>query len=73
MIITLIIIFIYFCIIFLLAINIHPWSNLGTIVFIVIYNLIFLLLAWSIVQTIRTDPGRVPIQWVPPFLFRVSV
>ena len=59
-----IIIFIYFCIVKLLVLDIHPWTPVGTIVFLIIYNVIFILLIWSIVQTIKTDPGRVPIQWV---------
>lgn len=58
-----IIIFIYFCVIKLLILDIHPWSDTSTAVFLIFYNLIFVLLAWSIIQTIRTDPGRVPIQW----------
>ena len=68
-----IIIFIYICVVKLLLLDIHPWSNGGTAVFLIIYNIIFLLLIWSIVQTIRTDPGRVPLQWVDSMLFRVSV
>lgn len=61
-----IIVFIYFCVVKLLILDIHPWSDAGTTVFLIFYNFIFVLLLWSIVQTIRTDPGRVPIQWVPP-------
>lgn len=58
-----IIVFIYFCVVKLLILDIHPWSDTSTAVFLIFYNLIFVLLLWSIVQTIRTDPGRVPIQW----------
>jgi len=63
-IISVIIVFLYICIVKLLLLDLHPWSSLGTIIFLVIYNIIFLLLLWSIIQTIRTDPGRVPLQWV---------
>ena len=66
-----IIVFIYFCVVVLLVLDIHPWSNFGTALFLIVYNLIFILLIWSMVQTIRTDPGRVPLQWVPLFLVRV--
>ena len=62
--ITGIIVFIYFAIVVLLVLDIHPWSNLGAAIFLIVYNIIFILLVWSIVQTIRTDPGRVPLQWV---------
>lgn len=71
-IISIIIIFIYFCIVKLLVLDIHPWTSFGTVFFLVVYNLIFLLLVWSMVQTIRTDPGRVPIQWVLPSSLRAS-
>lgn len=64
-IISAIIVFIYFCIVFLLTLSIRPFSNFGTALFLIVYNLIFILLIWSMVQTIRTDPGRVPLQWVP--------
>jgi hypothetical protein len=59
-----IIIFIYLCIAKFLLLDIHPWGNGVTTIFLVFYNIIFVLLLWSIVQTIRIDPGRVPIQWV---------
>lgn len=69
-IITAIIVFIYFCVVVLLVLDIRPWTNVGTAFFLIVYNLIFILLIWSMVQTIRTDPGRVPLQWVPLSLFR---
>ena len=69
-IIVIIIIFIYFCIVKLLIFDVRPWSNPAIIAFLILYNLIFILLIWSMVQTIRTDPGRVPIQWVNQLIRR---
>ena len=63
-IISLIIGFIYFCVVVLLVSGIRPWNDGSTGFFLVVYHLVFILLLWSMVQTIRTDPGRVPIQWV---------
>lgn len=71
-IISAIIIFIYFCVVKLLVLDIHPWGAGSTGFFLVLYHLIFVLLLWSIIQTIRTDPGRVPIQWVSHHLLRAS-
>ena len=59
-----IIVFLYVCIVKLLVLDLHPWSPVATVIFLVLYNIIFILLLWSMVQTIRTDPGRVPLQWV---------
>ena len=56
--------FIYFCIVKLLVIDMHPWESGSAIAFLIIYHIVFVLLVWSIVQTIRIDPGRVPLQWV---------
>jgi hypothetical protein len=34
------------------------------IIFLLLYHVVFILLVWSIVETIQTDPGKVPHQWV---------
>jgi hypothetical protein len=57
-------IFITFSFAKLLVIDIHPFGDMGTTVFLIVYAIVFLLLAWSITQAIRRDPGKVPLQWV---------
>lgn len=71
-IISLLIIIIAFSFIKLLAIDLHPWGDIPTTIFLVVYGLVFLLLVWSITQAIRRDPGKVPLQWVISIAFRVS-
>lgn len=56
----------------LLVLDIHPWGNTATAIFLVIYAIVFVLLTWSIVQSIRRDPGKVPLQWVLVVISRGS-
>jgi hypothetical protein len=62
--ISLILIFIYVCFVKLLVLDLHPFPDVFTVIFIVFYHLVIVLLVWSIVEAIRRDPGKVPIQWV---------
>lgn len=64
--------FLYVCIVILLVLGLRPWSPPATVIFLALYNIIFIFLLWSMVQTIRTDPGRVPLQWVRTARFRGS-
>lgn len=66
-IISLILIFIYVCFFKLLVLDLHPFASVPTIIFIIVYHIVVLLLIWSIIEAIRRDPGKVPIQWVDPF------
>lgn len=63
-IISVIILYISFCFVYLLVMDIQPWGSTATTIFIIIYLLVFFLLVWSIYEAIRTDPGKVPLQWV---------
>jgi len=65
--ISLILIFIYICFVKLLVIDLHPFGNVLTVIFIVVYHIVLILLVWSIIEAIRRDPGKVPIQWVNHF------
>jgi uncharacterized membrane protein YjfL (UPF0719 family) len=56
--------FIYFSFIKLLVLDIHPWGETATVIFLIVYHIIFLLLVWSMIEAIRKDPGKVPSQWV---------
>lgn len=38
-------------------------ESIGVMAMLVFFNLIFILLVWSFVQTMTTDPGQVPVFW----------
>ena len=48
---------------FMTLLNPHPYSNAGRIAALVVFHLLFIMLAWSMIQSIISDPGRVPIYW----------
>lgn len=47
-----------------MLIDLSNWNKVTLVIFLIIYHIIFVLLLWSIISTIRTDPGKVPVQWV---------
>ncbi|KAL4510762.1 hypothetical protein ABPG72_004916 [Tetrahymena utriculariae] len=57
-----IICFIYFCNVKLVWIDRRP-SNFWTYLYLIIFNLFSFMLAWSLIVTMFTDPGRVPQNW----------
>ena len=38
-------------------------ESIGVMTLLVFFKLIFILLVWSFVQTMTTDPGQVPVFW----------
>ena len=63
-IIALIIVYIYVSFQIILVLKLHPWANAPTYIFMIIANIIFILLVWSIIMALSKDPGKVPLQWV---------
>ncbi|EAS03868.4 DHHC zinc finger protein (macronuclear) [Tetrahymena thermophila SB210] len=57
-----IICFIYFCNVKLVWIDRRP-SNFWTYLYLIIFNVFSFMLAWSLIVTMFTDPGRVPQNW----------
>jgi hypothetical protein len=47
-----------------MVIDISKWNIVSLTIFMIIYHVILVLLLWSIVMTMSTDPGKVPVQWV---------
>jgi len=54
----------YFTFIKLLVIDLQPWPPIPMIAFIIVYHVFLILLIWSLIMTIKKDPGLVPIHWV---------
>lgn len=48
---------------FMQFLNPHPYSENARIAALLIFHLFFLMLAWSMIQSVISDPGRVPIYW----------
>lgn len=48
---------------FLTNLNPHPFSQGGRMLSLILFHLCFIMLMWSMVQSIISDPGRVPIYW----------
>ena len=38
-------------------------ESIGVLVMLIFFNLLFVMLVWSWVQTMTTDPGQVPVFW----------
>jgi hypothetical protein len=38
-------------------------QSIWVMLMLVVFNLIFVLLVWSFIQTMTTDPGQVPVFW----------
>jgi hypothetical protein len=47
-----------------MVIDISSWNTLSLVMFLTVYHISLLMLIWSLISTIRTDPGKVPHQWV---------
>jgi hypothetical protein len=47
-----------------MVIDLSKWNQVGLIIFMLIYHCNVIMLLWSIVMTMSTDPGKVPVQWV---------
>ena len=45
------------------VINIFTIDKEKTITFLTFYNIICFLLIWSLIKTMISDPGRVPLYW----------
>ena len=50
----------YFVFVYEYMINLKPAPY---IILLVVFHILFLLLAWSMIKSILGDPGRVPIYW----------
>lgn len=63
-IISLIMVYLYICFVWLMIVDLSHWNKGVLITFLIIYHIIFILLLWSMISTIKTDPGKVPVRWV---------
>ena len=67
-----VIVFLYFTFVKLLIIDMDPWPSFVMALFLIVYHIFVILLIWSLIMTIKKDPGLVPIHWVSILSFRDS-
>ncbi len=44
----------------------HSAESMLAAAVVIIWHFLMIMFLWSLLQTLITDPGRVPIYWVPP-------
>ena len=69
--ICLIIIFLYIAFIKLMVLDLSNWNTASIVIFMIIYHVVFLLFIFSLIMTMATDPGKVPVQWVLLILINI--